>query len=176
MDDADDLDLEISNAVAINVAADEREIVGSAILVKRLVVQLALPSAKLLRSDEPEALVAAAGRVGVDIPEIDIIQSPLEVRDNVAAAGTDRTVCQGIEVEHIGTGTPGQRIAPQPAHQAVVAPAAAERVRRNIAGERVSEGRANDVLDATELVRVAESGNHPLAELRLTLTPAVASA
>jgi Ca2+-binding RTX toxin-like protein len=57
LQDPYELNLEVSNAVAIDVSTDHRNIVAGTSLVERLVAQLALPAAKILRANEPEALV-----------------------------------------------------------------------------------------------------------------------
>ena len=98
-DDAEDLYLKVGNTIAIDVAADEREVSGIADLVEYLVAQLALPAAKALRANEPETLVTPAGGVGIDTAEIDVIQSLLEVCDDIAGVGPDHAVCQRVEVE-----------------------------------------------------------------------------
>ena len=92
VDDAEDLDLEVGNAIAIDVAADEREVIGGAGLVECLVAQLALPAAKSCVPMNLKSLVAPAAGVGVDIPEIDVIQSALEVGDDIAGGGPDRAL------------------------------------------------------------------------------------
>jgi len=50
----------------------------------RLVVQLARFAPKALRTNELERLVARAGRIRVDAGEINVVQSQLEVGDDVA--------------------------------------------------------------------------------------------
>jgi len=91
-DDPGQLNLEVGKPVAVNIAADDLDVVGSTGLVERLVVKLSGPAVKILRPDEPEVLVALSGRVRVDGREIDLVLAGLEVGDDVAQAGPDRTL------------------------------------------------------------------------------------
>jgi hypothetical protein len=150
LDNANDRDLEVGNEVAIDIAADNRDVVGGACLVEGLVTQFARPAVKILCADELETLVTGAGGVRIDIPEIDVVQSRLEVGDEIAVRGPDRGLVERIEVEDVAISTTGERVAAKTAGEAVVASAAAERIGAAVADQGIGERRARDVLDAYE--------------------------
>src|SRR5262245_8395074 len=158
LQDPEDLDLEIGDAITVDIAADDSDVVGRAGLVERLVVQLGSLTAEISRANETEALVARARGVGINISEVDCIHTALEICDDIADAGTDATLGDRVEVKHVVASATGQRVATEVAGQTVVASPAAQRVRPGIAGEHIGEGSANDVLDADQPVRVAGIG------------------
>src|SRR5262245_2421686 len=156
--DPEDLDLEIGDAITVDVAADDSDVVGRAGLIERLVVQLSSLAAEVPRPNQTEALVAGARGIGINISEVDFIDTVLKIGNDIANAGTDTTLGDRVEVEHVVASATGQRVATEVAGQPVVASPAAQRVRPGIAGEHIGEGRANDVLDADQPVRVAGVG------------------
>src|SRR5262245_51591851 len=158
LDDADDLDLEIGNAVTVDVAADHRDVVDRAGLVEHLVLQFALLAREVFRADEPEPLIARAGRVGVDARQVDVVHPPLEISDDITDAGTDRAVGDGVEVEDIPISATRERVAPETAGEHVNATAAAERIGAGITGERVGKSRSGDVLDPREPIEADAGG------------------
>src|SRR5262245_55428242 len=96
LEDTVELDLEVSHAVAIDVPADDGHVVCGASLIERLVTQLAGFAVKRLGADELECLVARAAGVRIDIREINMVRSRLEVGDDIANAGPDRSLVDRI--------------------------------------------------------------------------------
>ena len=143
-------DLEVGNAVAVDVAADDRDVVGGASLVEGLVTKLALLARESFRADKPEPLVARAAGVGVDPREIDVVQSRLEIGDDVAGAGPDRRFIESVEIEHVTAGAAGQCVAAEAAGEPSLPPPPTQRIGASIAGKGIGERRADDVLDADQ--------------------------
>src|SRR5215510_1224892 len=85
--DPGQLDLEVGNSVAVDIAADDRDVVRCARLIECLVAKLADVAVEVLRADELEGLVVLAGGVRVDAREIDLVLPRLEVRDDIVGEG-----------------------------------------------------------------------------------------
>src|SRR5215470_13487726 len=84
IDDPVQLDLEVGNPVAVEIAADDRNVVGSAGLIELLVAKFACTAVKVLRADESEGLIALFGRVRIDARKIDLVLPRMEVSDDIA--------------------------------------------------------------------------------------------
>ena len=109
-------------------------------LVERLVVKLSGPAVKILRPDEPEVLVALSGRVRVDGREIDLVLAGLEVGDDVAQAGPDRTSSPTeLKSKMVVAGAAGQHVVTEAAGEQVVAGAAVERIGTGVSSELIGE-------------------------------------
>src|SRR5215470_4359201 len=165
-----DLDLEVGDAVAIDVAAHDGDVVGGAGLVERLVMQFARLAAKRLRADELERLVARFARIGVDGREIDVVQPRLKVGDDVADTGPDRRLVDRLEIEHVMIGAARQRVAAKTAGDHVAAAATVEGIGAGVAGDDVSKRRTGHVLDADQRVRTrAVGGGAPVGRTEIDL-------
>src|SRR5262249_35881629 len=127
IDDPVQLDLEVGNPVAVEIAADDRNVVGSAGLIELLVAKFACTAVKVLRADESEGLIALFGRVRIDARKIDLVLSRMEVSDDIAGAGPGRRVGNRVEIEHIVTCTARQRVLTKTTGEQVIASAAAQR-------------------------------------------------
>src|SRR5262245_27693975 len=150
--DPGDLDLEVGNAVTVDIAGDDSDVVGGARLVECLVAKLARLAAKFPGATETEALVATARSIGVDGAQIDVVHARPEVGDRVTVARPHPALGERVEVKHVAASTTGERIAPETAGEMVVTGTAVERVRSAVADKRVGERGADGDLDAYETV------------------------
>ena len=136
--EAGDLDLEVGNAVAVDVAlqqaAGEAELAGGA--------------RESSLADQVEGLVAAGGRIGVDVLQVDpVVFGMLEALDEVVL-GAHPALGHLVEIEGVGTGAAELHVPAEAADQQVVAVLALEQVLAAFAEQLVVAGPALDMVEA----------------------------
>src|SRR3990172_2005352 len=139
------LDLEIGPAVAVNVATDNRLVLGSSRQIDDREMELAGRVMKCLAADELEFLVAAAG-LCVDRRKVDRIGAG-EIRDDIPL-GAPLRMRQRREVEIVTDRPAGQKILARPSVNIIDIGTAIDAVTPRVPEEKILAALAGDRGDA----------------------------